>query len=227
VNTRASSCVRRARKTPSNIAAPTTTYRGPRNSWWRVAIGCFRGSHGRNSGSITSGPFLRRCADRGDFQRGIDLTTRLIWYWITRAATEGARWLDELLDGDTEPVAHPWAYFARGFLAVLQNDPADAGPALERGATAARAAGYPEVLAESLAMASIAANMAGDLASSRRLLDEAQVVADGLNGLGTRLLMYQARALNGLLDGDLDAVRSAAADVPSSAARPTTCTPSA
>jgi predicted ATPase/DNA-binding CsgD family transcriptional regulator len=155
---------------------------------------------------------LRHCADRGDFQRGIDLATRLVWYWSTRATTEGVRWLDELLAGDTEPAAHPWAYFARGFLAVLQNDPAGAGPALERGAAAARAAGYPEVLAESLAMASIAANMAGDRASSRRLLDEAQVVADGLNGLGTRLLMDQARALNGLLDGDLDAVRSAAAD---------------
>jgi hypothetical protein len=158
---------------------------------------------------------LRRCADREDFPRGIDLATRLIWYWITRATTEGVRWLDELLAGDTEPATHPWAYFARGFLAVLQNDPADASPALERGATAARAAGQPEVLSESLAMASIAANMAGDRASSRQLLDEAQAiqaVADGLDGLGTRLLLYQARALNGLLDGDLDAVRSAAAD---------------
>jgi len=60
-------------------------------------------------------------------------------------------------------------------------------------------------------MASIAANMAGDHASSRRLLDEARVASDGLDDLGATLMMYQARALNGLLDGDLGAVRSAAA----------------
>jgi DNA-binding CsgD family transcriptional regulator len=53
--------------------------------------------------------------------------------------------------------------------------------------------------------------MAGDRASSRRLLDEARVASDGLDDLGATLMMYQARALNGLLDGDLGAVRSAAA----------------
>jgi DNA-binding CsgD family transcriptional regulator len=59
-------------------------------------------------------------------------------------------------------------------------------------------------------MASIAANTAGDRASSRRLLDEARVVAEGLDDLGTTLMIYQAQALNGLHDGDLGAVRSAA-----------------
>jgi DNA-binding CsgD family transcriptional regulator len=59
-------------------------------------------------------------------------------------------------------------------------------------------------------MASIAANMAGDRASSRRLLDEARVAADGLDDLGATLMTHQAQALNGLHDGDLGAVRSAA-----------------
>lgn len=153
---------------------------------------------------------LRRCRDHEDIRRGIDLATCLIWYWITRATAEGVRWLDELLARDAEPAAYPWAYFARGFLAVLQNDPAAARPALERGVAAARAARQPDVLSQSLAMASIAADMAGDRASSRRLLDEAQAVAEGLDDLGTTLMTYQARALNGLLNGDLDAVRSAA-----------------
>ncbi len=40
---------------------------------------------------------LRRCLDHEDSQRGIDLATCLIWYWITRATAEGVRWLDELL----------------------------------------------------------------------------------------------------------------------------------
>jgi predicted ATPase len=155
---------------------------------------------------------LRRCADQGDPGLAIDLATWLVWYWVTRGTTEGVRWLDELLARDAEPLAHPWAHFARGFLAVLQNDPAGAAPALERGVAAARASGAPEVLAQSLAMASIAADMAGDRTSSRRLLEEARVVTDGLDDLGATLMTHQARALNGLLEGDLDAVRDAASD---------------
>jgi predicted ATPase/DNA-binding CsgD family transcriptional regulator len=153
---------------------------------------------------------LRRCADQEDYRRGIDLATRLVGYWITRATAEGVRWLDELLTREAEPAASPWAYYVRGFLAVLQNDPAAARPVLERAVTAARAAGEKEALSQSLAMASIAANMAGDRASCRRLLDEAQVAADGLDDLGTKLMLHQARALNGLIDGDLGAVKSAA-----------------
>jgi predicted ATPase/DNA-binding CsgD family transcriptional regulator len=154
---------------------------------------------------------LRRCVDHQDSRRGIDLASCLIWYWITRATAEGVRWLDELLARDARPVGHPWVYFVRGFLAVLQNDPAAARPALEHGVTAARAAGQLDALSQSLAMASIAANMAGDRASSRRLLDEARVAADGLDDLGATLMTHQAQALNGLHDGDLGAVRSAAA----------------
>jgi predicted ATPase/DNA-binding CsgD family transcriptional regulator len=155
---------------------------------------------------------LRRCAERGDFRRGISIATCLIWFWSTRATTEGARWLDELLAGDSGGTGHPWAYFVRGLLAVLQNDPVAAGPALARATAAARAAGQPGVLADSLALASVAANMAGERARSRRLLDEALAAAQGRDELGTRLLMCQARALNGLLDGDIGAVRSAADD---------------
>ena len=154
---------------------------------------------------------IRRCLDHDDSRRGIDLATRLIYYWITRATAEGVRWIDELLARQAGPAENPWVYFVRGFLAVLQNDPAAAGPALERGAEAARAAGQADVLSQLLAMASIAANMAGDRASSRRLLGEARgLVDDTGNSLGATLLMYQAQALNGLVDGDLGAVRSAA-----------------
>src|SRR3984885_11358605 len=154
---------------------------------------------------------LRRCMDHEDYRRGIDLATCLIWYWITRATAEGVRWLDELLAREARPAEHPWLYFVRGFLAVLQNDPAAARPALERGVIAARAAGQQDALSQSLTLASIAANMAGDRESSRRLLDDALVASDGLDDLGATLMMYQARALNGLVDGDLAAVRSAAA----------------
>jgi DNA-binding CsgD family transcriptional regulator len=157
---------------------------------------------------------LRHRLDHGDSRRGVNLASALIWYWITRATAEGVQWLDELLtqphpqlDGVSAP---PWAYFVRGFLAVLQNDPAAARPALDSAVAVARAAGRKDVLSQSLAMASIAAGMAGDRGGSRRLLDEARATADGLDDLGTTLLLHQAQALNGLFDGDLAAVRSAA-----------------
>ena len=142
---------------------------------------------------------------------GIELASSLIWYWVTRATTEGVRCLDTLLARQATPVAHPWVYFVRGFLAVLQSDPAAATPALEHGVTAARAAGQPDALAQTLAMASIAATMAGDRGSAQRLLDQARVVADGRDELGTSLMLWQAQALNGLLEHDPAAVRSAAA----------------
>jgi predicted ATPase/DNA-binding CsgD family transcriptional regulator len=159
---------------------------------------------------------LRRCAGQGDFSRAIALASSLIWYWITRATAEGVRWLDELLTRpallapQAPPAAPPWAYFVRGFLAVLQNDPAAARPALELAVAVAQAAGRKDALAQSLAMASIAASMAGDHASSRRLLHQARGAADGLDDLGTTLMMHQAQALSGLIDGDLAAVRPAA-----------------
>ncbi|WP_422769815.1 helix-turn-helix transcriptional regulator [Plantactinospora sp. WMMC1484] len=152
---------------------------------------------------------LRACIARGDRPRAVGMATALIWYWVTRATTEGVRWLDELLAG---PVASPWTYFARGFLAVLQNDPEAATHALDRGVGLARAVGPPEALAQTLAMASIAAAMSDDRASAQRLLDEASAVAGGLNDLGATLMTHQAQALNGLADGNLDAAARAAAE---------------
>ncbi|KUL40047.1 LuxR C-terminal-related transcriptional regulator [Actinoplanes awajinensis] len=152
---------------------------------------------------------LRGCLDRGDFARAAGMATSLVWYWITRATTEGARWLDEVLAG---PVGNPWTCFARGFLGVVQNDPEAASRALDRGVTVARAAGMPDVLAQLLAMASIAATMRGDSAAGIRLLDEARAVAGPLDDVGATLMTYQARALNGLVVGDLAAVTAAAAE---------------
>ena len=66
---------------------------------------------------------LRRCLVSSDSMNGITLATSLSWYWITRATTEGVRWLDELLaSGPGDPATLGWSWFIRGFLAVLQGD---------------------------------------------------------------------------------------------------------
>jgi predicted ATPase/DNA-binding CsgD family transcriptional regulator len=156
---------------------------------------------------------VRRCLSRGDSQRGIDLACSLSWYWMTRATTEGVRWLDELLaSGGGAPAGQASAFFIRGFLAVLQSEPASARPALERAAVASREAGLLGPLAHSLSMASIAENMAGDRASARRLLEEARVATAGLHDHAATLAFLQAQALDGLFEGDLETVRSAATE---------------
>jgi predicted ATPase len=156
---------------------------------------------------------LRRCVVHDDAPRGVDLVSSLGWYWITRAATEGARWLDELLAyGGGSPQARAWAWFIRGFLAVLQSDPTAARPALERAMAGAREVGHLPLLSQSLSMGSVAEHMAGDGAAAARLLEEAAAVAAGVDDLPTLLALLQARSLDGFLRGDLDAVRSASAE---------------
>ncbi len=156
---------------------------------------------------------LQRCLNRADTARGIDLAASLGWYWITRATTEGMRWLGEFLAAEGgDPRARARAYFLRGFLAVLKADPVAARPPLQAAVTAARRAGLPDVLSEALSLASIAAGMAGDHAAARRLLDEAQVTTAGLAYPPGRLAVVQAQVLNGFFQADLDAVRSGAAE---------------
>src|ERR1700736_5397815 len=156
---------------------------------------------------------LRRCVARGDYPLGIELAGSLLWYWTTRATTEGVRWLDELLaSGHGGPAAEARAYFVRGCLALLQADPAAARPPLERAMTAAREAGELALLGHSLALASIAESMAGDRASSRRMLDETRSVIASIDDLAAAISLLQARSLIGFVEGDLDEVRSAASE---------------
>jgi predicted ATPase/DNA-binding CsgD family transcriptional regulator len=152
---------------------------------------------------------LRRCLSRMDTARGTDIAVSLGWYWITRATTEGTRWLEQFLAaGEVDQQARAWAYFIRGFLAVLKADQAAARPALNAAVREARQAGQFDLLSEALSMASIAENMAGDRASARRLLDEAV----GMAGFCGQPAVLQARALNGFFTADLDAVTAAATE---------------
>src|SRR5262249_56923058 len=81
---------------------------------------------------------LQRCLIRADAARGIELTASLGWYWITRATTEGRRWLGEFLaieNGD--PQARAWAWFLPAFPALLKADTAAARPAPQTAVAAA------------------------------------------------------------------------------------------
>lgn len=156
---------------------------------------------------------LGRCLIRGDVSRGMDLAASVRSYWYTRATTEGVRWVDAFLAiGPGSAEAQARAEYLRGFLAVLQVDPTVARPALERAATANREAGRGRALTESLSMASVAANMAGDRASARRLLDEARAASTDPDDVPAAIAVLEARALGGFFEGDLDAVTSASSE---------------
>jgi DNA-binding CsgD family transcriptional regulator/tetratricopeptide (TPR) repeat protein len=140
----------------------------------------------------------------------LDLVASLGWYWITRATSEGIRRFDELLNKSGKNDDHPpMALFLRGLLAVLQSDPDVARPILERSAAAAEKQGQPAVQSQALSMATIAALIGGDPRAAQRLLKEAEAI--GLDDYPAAIAVLQAKALGGLLAGDLDLAGPAAA----------------
>jgi predicted ATPase/DNA-binding CsgD family transcriptional regulator len=156
---------------------------------------------------------LGRCLSRRDSLNGLDLATSVGWYWITRATTEGVRWLDDLVAcGGSRPDVQFWAYFIRGFLAVLKADPAAAGPAIGRAVATARELAEPLLLSQALSMASIAANLAGDRETAIRLLDEAAIVTRPLDDFAAQISVLQAQALNGFFGADIEAVKHASSE---------------
>ena len=123
---------------------------------------------------------LQRCLTHADAARGIDLAASLGWYWITRATTEGMRWLDEFLaSGGGDPEVRGWAYFMRGFLAVLKADPAAARPALQAAVAAARQAGQPICCRKRCPWHRSRRTWPVITHPPERLLDEAHVTATG------------------------------------------------
>jgi predicted ATPase/DNA-binding CsgD family transcriptional regulator len=152
---------------------------------------------------------LQRCVAHQDNQRGLDIASLMGWYWMTRATSEGIQWLDALL-GPAGVDSHALASFMRGFLAILQSDPTAAKPDLDRAATAAASAGQVSLQSQALSLGSIAQHMIGDHASATRLFDEARALAKV--DYPATIMMLQAQALGGLLEGDLDTVRSASSE---------------
>ncbi|HSS92429.1 MAG TPA: LuxR C-terminal-related transcriptional regulator [Candidatus Dormibacteraeota bacterium] len=155
-------------------------------------------------------PVIRHCLNQGDAVRGIALVLSLGFFWMTRATTEGVRWLDELLAiGRGEPSLLAWAYHVRGFLALLQSDPLAARPDFERAVAAARTTAQPALLSQAFSLASVGENLAGDRVAADRLLEEARIVTGKVDDYPATITFIQARALNAVFRGDLDTAREA------------------
>jgi len=157
---------------------------------------------------------LQQCLARGDFARGLDIAASMKYYWITHGTTESLRWLDQLLASDTEasPLTLVRAYYLRGWLSLLQADPAAARPWFVRAMATAREMGQPAVLSESLSMAATAENVAGDPIAARRYLDEADAITQGLDDFPATIELVQSRAIHAFFQADLESARAASLD---------------
>jgi predicted ATPase/DNA-binding CsgD family transcriptional regulator len=156
---------------------------------------------------------LGHCVSRHDSVRGLDLATAVSWYWITRATTEGVRWLEALLElGPGNPEAQFWAYFLRGFLAVLKADPTSGPPVLSRALAAARKLDDPKFVSQALSMSANAANVAGDREAALRFLVDAEVVTEEIDDYPARISVLEARVLHAFFGGDMDKVTAAATE---------------
>jgi predicted ATPase/DNA-binding NarL/FixJ family response regulator len=153
---------------------------------------------------------LQKCVVASDWRAGLEIATSIGFYWVARGNTESVRWLDELLGAaDGSPDVPVRAYHFRGWLSVLVNDPIGAQPWLDRAIAAARSAEQLPQLAESLAMASTAASMAGDTVGARRLLDDGAMVAQTLDHYPASIGLIQAQASVAFSEGDPAAAEAA------------------
>ena len=152
---------------------------------------------------------LQQCLLRGDFVRGLDIAASMKYYWITHGTTESVGWLDQLLAfGEASSGTQVRAYYLRGWLSLLQGDPAAARPFIARAIAAARETGQPALLSESLSIAATAENMAGEPGAARLCLDEAEAITAGLDDFPARIELVLSRAIHAIFAGDLETARA-------------------
>ena len=153
---------------------------------------------------------LQQCLARGDFARGLDIAASMKYYWITHGTTESLRWLDPLLaSGEASPLTLVRAYYLRGWLSLLQADPATARPWIARAIATAREMGQPALLSESLSIAATVENLAGEHEAARRYLEEAEAITPGLDDFPATIELMESRAIQAIFEGDLETSRAA------------------
>ena len=149
-------------------------------------------------------PVLQQCLARGDLARGLDIAASLRYFWIMRGTTEAVRWLDQLLASeDGAPPTLVRAYYLRGWLSLLQGNPAAGRPWIARAIATAREAGQTALLSESLSLAATNENVIGDHEAARRYLDEAEVLTSSLDDFPATIELILSRSVHALFEGDM------------------------
>ncbi|HET7466101.1 MAG TPA: LuxR C-terminal-related transcriptional regulator [Candidatus Dormibacteraeota bacterium] len=152
---------------------------------------------------------LQRCIESRDYRLGVELAGSLGWYWRCRATTEGVRWLDGFLGrGDAEPAALAQAYFMRGMLGVIQNDPLAAGAALSQALPLIRETGNSWLLVTAVSILSVAKNIAGEHARAAELAADASNLAEVWNEVRAAAPVAYAQGFNAFFDGDFSLAKA-------------------
>jgi predicted ATPase/DNA-binding CsgD family transcriptional regulator len=149
---------------------------------------------------------LQHCVSHGDSPRGLDIAASLRYYWITHGTTESIRWLDLLLaHGEASPRTQVRALSLRGWLSVLQGDPAAAMPWFTRAIATARETRQPSELAQALSIAANAENQLGNPTDANAFLDEAEAITAAISDYAATMELVQARAVHAFFANDMDA----------------------
>ncbi len=152
---------------------------------------------------------LHQCVSRGDLARGLDIASSLRYYWITHGTTEAVRWLDLTLPaGDATALTLVRAYYLRGWLSMLQGDPAAGRPWIARAVDIAREAGARGLLSESLSIAASTATVAGDPAAAQRHLDEAEAMTSQLDDFPATIELLLSQSIHAIFTGELETTKA-------------------
>ena len=156
---------------------------------------------------------LQHCVVHADSLRGLDIAASLRYYWITHGTTESIRWLDLLLAlGKASPRTQVRALVLRGWLSVLQADPAAARPWLTRAIALARETQQPAELSQALSIAANAENQIGNPIGASRLLDEAEAITAGISDYAATIELVQGRAVHAFFANDMGAAASTSSE---------------
>jgi len=152
---------------------------------------------------------LYDCVARGELARGLDIATSMRYYWITHGTTESIRWFDQLLvSGEEAAPTLVRANYLRGWLDLLKGDPQAAQPWVMRAITVARETGQRALWSESLSLAAIVHDVAGEPETARRFLDEAEAMTPTLHEYPATIDLLLSKAVHALLQEDFEGAKA-------------------
>jgi len=152
---------------------------------------------------------LYDCVARGELERGLDIATSMRYYWITHGTTESIRWFDQLLvSGEEAAPTLVRANYLRGWLDLLKGDPQAAQPWVMRAITVARETGQRALWSESLSLAAIVHDVAGEPETARRFLDEAEAMTPTLHEYPATIDLLLSKAVHALLQEDFEGAKA-------------------
>jgi len=152
---------------------------------------------------------LRHClADPEGVALGLRMAVGLGRYWRYRAVTEGAHWIDALLDrpgGDD--LVRCQALYVKVSLAVVQSDHPEGLESAAKATAIARRIGADDVLVRILALQAALEVIGGDPGAAHKTAAEATALADRLGDDLSFIAAAQSEAFIAGLDGDAAGMR--------------------